>query len=385
MNKPLINPIFHILFITLLLPACQPTPVEPTTHELIPIRHSTLPSPSRLSDILEFDHLIPLETTEAALFDHTHQLEFHGDRIFILSFMNERGVLVFDQKGKFIRSIGHQGKGPGEYTDLDNFSVLENPERIFLTDRATKKTIEFDWNGQFIREIKTPVRPADLRFTDPNHYFLAYPQEYYLRHVDLSTNTIKSYLPHTNGWDAYGKTIYTQGDHSFLFSPQYHDSVYTFSGDSILLRYAFDMGPHLWTGEMQNAEFQKTWRMTYPPGKLEPAGPFFDLGRYFSFCMFYEDDNQEYTIGAFLWDSEANRLIALDEHSDDLLFASSYALQAVSEKGEWVVPLSADELVAARDQIAGNPHLKNNQKLLQQIDQLDPEDNMVLAFFKIIQ
>lgn len=58
---------------------------------------------------------IPLETTDSCLISNLLNLQVTTDYMFMYNGKTEE-VLQFDRKGKFIRRVGRQGNGPGEYS-----------------------------------------------------------------------------------------------------------------------------------------------------------------------------------------------------------------------------------------------------------------------------
>ncbi|UCH95942.1 MAG: 6-bladed beta-propeller [Candidatus Aminicenantes bacterium] len=61
-------------------------------------------------------------------------------------------VKKFDRTGKFIKSFGKKGSGPGEMRYPFMVSVLDNV--VYVTDPAERRMVTFDTEGNFIRNIK---------------------------------------------------------------------------------------------------------------------------------------------------------------------------------------------------------------------------------------
>lgn len=69
-----------------------------------------------LSEILDDSiEIIPLETTEECLISKINRIEFYQDKIFVSDKANAK-IFVFTSEGKYLKSIGTQGGGPGEYS-----------------------------------------------------------------------------------------------------------------------------------------------------------------------------------------------------------------------------------------------------------------------------
>lgn len=59
------------------------------------------------------------------------------------------GVLEFDGQGKFLRKIGHLGRGPGEYATVF-FYVQPEEERIGVYDQPRERFLLFNYEGRYL-------------------------------------------------------------------------------------------------------------------------------------------------------------------------------------------------------------------------------------------
>jgi len=376
---------FKILYLLLFasLCSCNNTVENSGDVELITIRKNTIPEASTLTDIMKSVRIVPLETRDECLMAHIFQMEIHDGLIYMINYPSTNRVQIFDSKGKYIRSIGREGRGPGEFTELMSFSVLPEENTIYLTDRSQRKTSAYDLEGRFLKDISTPVRPADLKFVTPDKYYVYYPKGHYMRLVSLSGEETKNFIPFVNGYNGYGNAISTQADHSYLFSPSYHDSVYRLGKDSLILEYAFDFGPYQWSGEEQ-VQYSKDHRMSYPPNKLAPVTTnLFDFGEFFHFAMFIEDEDKRYRIDPFLWMKKDKQLVRFNDDSDDILFCYSHTVVGMSPKNEWISYVGAIDLKESYEKISQNETFDYPKDLLKQIMQLDEEDNPVLIYYNL--
>ena len=106
-------------------------------------------NPLKLSEITEEISAIELElTNESMMSPAVNKVIISENEIFVA---NRTKILVFNKKGKFIRSIGSQGQGPGEYTHLHQFALDEKNKRLFVTS-YNRKIICYDFNGKFLKE-----------------------------------------------------------------------------------------------------------------------------------------------------------------------------------------------------------------------------------------
>jgi hypothetical protein len=74
--------------------------------------------------------------------------------------MSNRRVQVFDQKGKYLKTIGRKGQGPGGFQQPYKILIDENTGNIYVSDGPKIKV--FDQEGQFIADIIPKRYPLDF-------------------------------------------------------------------------------------------------------------------------------------------------------------------------------------------------------------------------------
>lgn len=62
------------------------------------------------------------------------------------------GILKFDRRGKLVKKIGTQGRGPGEFLYGINFTVDDKTGNVFILDQQDITKV-YSENGTFLREI----------------------------------------------------------------------------------------------------------------------------------------------------------------------------------------------------------------------------------------
>src|SRR6185295_3270503 len=70
-------------------------------------------------------------------------------------------IVKFDKNGKFIKSWGKKGTGPGEF-DTPHSLALDSRGRLFVADRANNRIQIFDQDGKFLEEWKQFSRISGL-------------------------------------------------------------------------------------------------------------------------------------------------------------------------------------------------------------------------------
>jgi streptogramin lyase len=75
-------------------------------------------------------------------------------------------IVKFSKDGKFIRTWGHKGTGPGEFNQLHAIA-LDSSGRVFVGDRGNSRIQIFDPDGKFLAEWKQFGRPSAV-YIDAN-------------------------------------------------------------------------------------------------------------------------------------------------------------------------------------------------------------------------
>lgn len=65
-------------------------------------------------------------------------------------------IRKYDKTGKYIKSIGRVGNGPGEFKDIKNFIVDEN-DNLFIFDQLLSRLSIFDKSGKYLESKKISV------------------------------------------------------------------------------------------------------------------------------------------------------------------------------------------------------------------------------------
>lgn len=82
-------------------------------------------------------------------------------------------IQIFDRNGKFIRTIGRKGEGPGELLSPTAVGVY-NQELIFVGDEELRRVNVYDIDGKFLRSFKVEGSMSDLIVSGEDRIILAY-------------------------------------------------------------------------------------------------------------------------------------------------------------------------------------------------------------------
>ena len=105
-------------------------------------------SPLPLSEITEKLTAIELELTDESVVNPMSiQNVFLLENEVFIATMHK--IFVFNKEGKYLRSIGSIGQGPGEYSRIGGCALDEKKGRLFIYG---PKIISYDLNGNFLKE-----------------------------------------------------------------------------------------------------------------------------------------------------------------------------------------------------------------------------------------
>jgi len=104
--------------------------------------------------------------------DQPNDVAFGPDRNLYVSdgYGNDR-VVVFDPNGRFVRSWGQLGSGPGEFSQPHSIAV-DSEGRVYVADRNNARIQVFDSDGQFLDEWRNIVTPWYLVITPDDEIYV---------------------------------------------------------------------------------------------------------------------------------------------------------------------------------------------------------------------
>ena len=105
--------------------------------------------PLLLSEFADRIDYVQLETSDSCIMPPNINTHLTNDFIFT-TFGSK--IFQFDHIGKFIRQIGREGQGPGEFK-LANFGVDDINRKIFVVSYSNQCPLIFDYDGKYLGNI----------------------------------------------------------------------------------------------------------------------------------------------------------------------------------------------------------------------------------------
>ncbi len=317
-------------------------------------------------------NFVKLETSPKSIIGEIVKVIKVKDFFFILD--AEMSLSVFDINGKFIRKIGHRGKGPTEYENITDFAVDEKKSKIYINSIGSLLT--YDFNGNFLN--KTKIKDTNLQsFSYDNENGLFYymmpdskhskgKQKATLFSIYNSEGKFLKKIETTNirysGFPSYYNNAHYFKNGMLYYKEEFDNKICVFKDNLISNFILLDLGRYKFDKNDFDFSRAKGWKSKY---------------RVFNF-MIYERfifinlqrglvDNEMFAIA---YDMEKNKLSKFINYNNiGIKLLSDY-------NNELIVELSMTDLIENKAKL-------KNKNLIRIISDIDGESNPILAIFKL--
>lgn len=244
-NSIIMKNIAFILSTLCLLAGCSQKKADLECLTLsVDLSQSTL----RNEDVFSYAEVIPLETTDNSLLVYPWEIMEFENKLYIYDIHTQK-VFLYDGSGKFIRTIGGKGQGPGEYAWIAAIALNKNQREFQILepwgsfqnytlegDFLNKKTILVsnpNYNALYHLDDKllTWTIPAD---DESNAFTVIDPQTMEcLNRFSKGPRIIKA---------NYSKWVYSYSDKLYYAQTLESNNVYEITADSLKIAYQWDFG-----------------------------------------------------------------------------------------------------------------------------------------------
>jgi len=122
----------------------------------------------KLSDVVDSIWGIKLETTLESLIGQIDKIKMVGGEIYVLDKYKSKTLRKFNSEGKYITTIGKNGKGPGEYYEPTDFFVGNG--EIVIYDQFKRILNFYTTDGVYVKEKSMPFILTSFHIFDNNNY-----------------------------------------------------------------------------------------------------------------------------------------------------------------------------------------------------------------------
>jgi len=147
-GNPKVKEAAHLLTDSLIAPI---TPAKPGGITQLPLFDKCTNYENRLSSLAKEVKLIQLDNEPPLNDFKISDVAISDEYIF---FMGMEFIMQYDHKGKYIKNIGSQGKGPEEFFRLHPPLQLDRKNKlIYACDQTYRKIVVYDFDGRFVKKI----------------------------------------------------------------------------------------------------------------------------------------------------------------------------------------------------------------------------------------
>jgi hypothetical protein len=346
-----------------------------------------------LSDFVDRVEYIKLETRPDCLIAYG-QVAMAGDFLVVKTF-RPSNLLVFDRRGKFVRQIGRQGQGPGEYVNFQYFDVSPDGRYVAISGMGEPVKL-YSTEGTFLR-AGSPVSPflSGFRFLDPGHLVIHnartnqsrvdYPMILSLAIPGLKPDTLLtldlSPLPNDSPFSLVYTGFYPY-DGGISFMEALNDTLYQLKGDlKRTPRLVFNCGDKAVTGENLFISSNHFPIPVYPIGETGDY-LFFSAGRGDNYRIMVFDKSSGETFQLPVRPSRQEEKTKIVGPENDL-DGTDFSFNGIRiDDREWISLLQISDLKAFIGSVGVDElHLRNRKyddELRQLAEDSNQEDNPIV-------
>lgn len=181
---------------------------------------------------------------------HVSKVLIFEDILFAFDSHYAKKIFAYDlkNKGKFLYSIGNQGKGPGEFVRLADFAIDSLNRQILAADPAQRRLSWFDLDGNFLQSKTLDFSPVRVYCNEEfiySHKLVDKKSESGVIVLDKMLNSVAEYLPFSKFPTlANFDTGFQKIGNKLLLNYPSCDTIFQFKGSEIFPYMAINTGKY---------------------------------------------------------------------------------------------------------------------------------------------
>lgn len=141
-----------------------------------------------MSGIFEVSNVISLETSDSCLLGEVEKIIKRDGIIYVKS--RNRPLTLFDEKGKFMHTVGKIGVGPEDYSMLVDFDIKDG--KVYV--QTTNKIQIYDQDGKWVEAILMDLNASGMRLVADKILLFVLGDEHVIHLLDETGREVKSLL-----------------------------------------------------------------------------------------------------------------------------------------------------------------------------------------------
>jgi len=211
----------------------------------------------KLSDIAESVEYLRLETTDEGLVKYFMPSMMHRTSKYYI-FGETGNVMQFTRDGKFVRNIGRQGQGPGEYNLIMQVDVDEKAGKVYVLSTGKRFNVYDLETGKFLQSGKMTQGQLSSFLMQDDSTMVAYKdngngQQKTLAYIATLSGNVMHEYPRHELFEVERGAYMVGSQHDFRLS-RFHgmtnlkeyenDTVFTVTPKGLKKRYIIDTGKY---------------------------------------------------------------------------------------------------------------------------------------------
>jgi hypothetical protein len=128
----------------------------------------------KLSEIGAIDiEYLPLNTTPQNVIQNIHNIIFGENYFLIRENSSIKSPSMYRYDGSFVTKIGTEGRGPNEFSYVNDIDINPQNESIYIANSRQSKFLVYNKNGSFIRTFRSPLT-GEMKFKFTTDGILCY-------------------------------------------------------------------------------------------------------------------------------------------------------------------------------------------------------------------
>ena len=191
--------------------------------------------------------MTPLETTDDCLVGAWPQLLLDGHYFFVYD-PHQQVILRFDKSGSFMNRIGQRGRGPGEYSYINDFHIDPLSNLVELLESGGQ-IMRYHYNGAFLSSQHYDVNSYSFIKTGSAYWFnlgiRALSEEGRLVKISEDGTVIEHFLPVRTDWRIpFTDWNFTQCGERISFKDPLDHTVYRITDEGPVETAVIDFGKY---------------------------------------------------------------------------------------------------------------------------------------------
>lgn len=121
-----------------------------------------------LSEVMTIERVIYLDNTVPV--GRIDKLLFYRDLLCVFDRSITNTVHLFDRQGRYLKTIGRQGEGPGEYRKIHDVQINPYTNLIEIWDGTNQQILSYDEQGNLLQERRVDIFAAAFGMIDSTTY-----------------------------------------------------------------------------------------------------------------------------------------------------------------------------------------------------------------------